>query len=63
MCVSCGCGQLNENHGDNRNITLGQIEQAASAANISVEEVCENIEQASAGDVANAGDAAQRRDE
>jgi len=44
MCVSCGCGAPNENHGDRRNITMQQIEEAAQAANISAEEVGENIQ-------------------
>lgn len=44
MCVSCGCGKLNDNHGDPRNITMDQIQQAASAANTSPEEVARNIQ-------------------
>lgn len=32
MCVSCGCSTPSENHGDPRNITVQQIEDAASAA-------------------------------
>jgi hypothetical protein len=48
MCVSCACGEPNEDHGDKRNITLNQLEEAAQAANVSVEDVCENIEAATA---------------
>jgi hypothetical protein len=44
MCVSCGCGVPEDKHGDDRNITLSEIRAAAEAANISVEEVVENIE-------------------
>ncbi len=44
MCVSCACGSPNDDHGDSRNITMNQIEQAAEAAEISVDEVCQNIE-------------------
>jgi hypothetical protein len=44
MCVSCGCGKLNDNHGDPRNITMDQIQQAASAANCSPEDVARNIQ-------------------
>ena len=29
MCMSCGCGKPNDNHGDVRNITLSNLEQAA----------------------------------
>ena len=45
MCLSCGCGQPNEQHGDPRHITLSQIEQAAQASNISVQQAIENIRQ------------------
>ena len=43
MCVSCGCGKLNDDHGDSRNITMKQLEGAADAAHTSVGEVCDNI--------------------
>ena len=43
MCVSCGCGKLNDNHGDNRNITMDQIQQAASAAGQNPRDVASNI--------------------
>ena len=46
MCVSCGCGQLNEDHGDERNITMDRLQDAAKAANISVSDAVANIEQA-----------------
>ena len=49
MCVSCGCGQPNEQHGDQRNITLNQLQQAAQAAGISVEQVANNIRQGAGG--------------
>jgi len=44
MCVSCNCGDLNNDHGDPRNITLSQIQQAASAAGTSPRQVGENIQ-------------------
>lgn len=44
MCVSCGCGKLNDNHGDQRNITMDQIQKAASAAGCSPSEVAQNIQ-------------------
>ena len=43
MCVSCGCGEPNEDHGDKRHITMQQIQQAAEAASISPAEVAQNI--------------------
>jgi hypothetical protein len=43
MCLSCGCGQPNESHGDPRNITLEKLEESAKAANISAEEAGRNI--------------------
>ena len=43
MCLSCGCGQPNESHGDERNITLQRLEESARAANISPQEAARNI--------------------
>ncbi len=43
MCLSCGCGEPNENHGDPRNITMQKLEEAAKAANISTQEAAQNI--------------------
>jgi hypothetical protein len=45
MCISCGCGEPNATHGDERHITLEDIEAAANAAEISIAEVAANIEQ------------------
>ena len=44
MCLSCGCGEPNVNHGDTRHITLEDLESAAEAAEISVEEIVKNIQ-------------------
>ena len=46
MCVSCGCGQLNDDHGDERHITMDKLQEAAKAAKISVTDAASNIEQA-----------------
>ena len=43
MCLSCGCHERYESHGDPANITLDDVNAAASAAGISPEEVAENI--------------------
>ena len=31
MCVSCGCGSPEDKHGDDRNITLSELQAAADA--------------------------------
>ena len=49
MCMSCGCKEVNENHGDPRNLTMDNLQKAADAAGISVDEAARNI-QASAGE-------------
>jgi hypothetical protein len=41
--MSCGCKQPNETHGDERNITLQDLENAAQAANTDVQGVMENF--------------------
>lgn len=46
MCASCGCGMPYEDHGDIRHITMKDLEAAAEAGNISVDEVVMNLEQA-----------------
>ena len=46
MCVSCGCNKPNDDHGDPRNITQRQIQDAASAAGTTVREVTANIQRA-----------------
>lgn len=43
MCLDCGCGKPNDTHGDDRHITLQQLEQAAKASGISVQEAAQNI--------------------
>jgi hypothetical protein len=46
MCLSCGCGQPNESHGNPDHITLDQLQRAGAAAEISTEEAAANIERA-----------------
>jgi hypothetical protein len=57
MCLSCGCGEADADHGDPRNITTARLNEAggvdslsqemlqaaADSAEIPVEEVVENI--------------------
>ena len=44
MCVSCGCGVGHDDHGDPRHLTLEDLEQAAEAANLTVDQVVQNIQ-------------------
>ncbi len=43
MCMSCGCGEPNEDHGNPDNITLDDLRRAAKAANIEPEQAADNI--------------------
>jgi len=44
MCVSCGCGEVHDNHGDSRHLTIEDLEQAAEAANLTIDQVVQNIQ-------------------
>jgi hypothetical protein len=43
MCASCGCGVVNDDHGNPANITMKDLDQAAAAAGVSTEKVAQNI--------------------
>ncbi len=43
MCLNCGCGQLNEKHGKDANITLEDVQRAGEANGQSVEESLRNM--------------------
>jgi hypothetical protein len=43
MCLSCGCGKPNNDHGDSRNITLDDLDLAAQASGTTREQVVQNI--------------------
>ena len=43
MCISCGCGNPDDDHGDARNITLKDLDQAAEAAGTTRHRVLQNI--------------------
>ena len=43
MCLTCGCGQPNLDHGDSAHITYDDLKKAADAAEISVEEAVKNF--------------------
>lgn len=62
MCISCGCGKANDDHGDSRNITLQDLDQAARAAGTTREQVMQNIvqsTQASSGRMASSSPGAR----
>jgi hypothetical protein len=46
MCLSCGCGKPNDDHGDPDQITLADLKRAADANGVSVEETVNNISSA-----------------
>jgi hypothetical protein len=43
MCLNCGCGELNEKHGNDANITLDDVQRAGDANGQSVEESLRNM--------------------
>jgi hypothetical protein len=43
MCMSCGCGETQKDHGNSDNITEQDLEKAAQAAGVSKQEAAENI--------------------
>jgi hypothetical protein len=43
MCLNCGCGEPNERHGKDANITLDDIRRAGEANGQSVEESLRNM--------------------
>jgi hypothetical protein len=43
MCLDCGCGKLNDSHGDSRHITMDSIRAAAEASEIPVPKAMDNI--------------------
>jgi hypothetical protein len=46
MCLSCGCGEPNEKHGNPDHITLDDLRRAAKAADIEPEQAADNIHDA-----------------
>jgi hypothetical protein len=45
MCLTCGCGIPDDNHGDSRNIVMQQLNDAAEAAEIDVDEAARNLQE------------------
>ena len=46
MCASCGCKMFEDDHGDNRHITIQELQAAAEAADITVQEAANNLKDA-----------------
>ena len=53
MCVSCGCGHPDDDHGDSRNITLNMLNQAAIAAGTTRDKMLQNIMDSAQSDSSN----------
>jgi len=45
VCLTCGCGEPNANHGDPAHITYDDLKKAADAAHITVEEAAANLDE------------------
>jgi hypothetical protein len=45
MCLTCGCGEPNNQHGDPAHITYDDLKKAADAAEISVDEAAKNLQE------------------
>lgn len=45
MCLTCGCGEPNADHGDERHITLKDLDDAAEAAGIERSEAANNLQE------------------
>lgn len=43
MCISCGCNEPEESHGDERNITVATLQRAAAASNLTIQDVVKNM--------------------
>lgn len=61
MCLSCGCKEVDDDHGDKRNITTKTLEEAGAAANISAENVVRNIDQGMSAGAGKSGQGEEQR--
>lgn len=46
MCLNCGCGKPDDQHGDAANITRDQLERAAKANDMDLRQSVENMQKA-----------------
>jgi hypothetical protein len=44
MCLTCGCGEPNADHGNPDHITLDDLKKAAEAAEVSLDEAASNFQ-------------------
>ncbi len=44
MCLTCGCGQPHEDHGNPDNFTYEDLQKAAEAGGVSVTDAAKNIQ-------------------
>lgn len=56
MCLNCGCGELNERHDKDANITLDDVRRAGEANDQSLEESLRNMGMAARQVVSGQGD-------
>ena len=45
MCITCGCDEPEANHGNPKHITLQQLEDAAEAAEVDINQLKKNIDE------------------
>lgn len=43
MCLSCGCGEPNESHGNEDHITQDKLQKAADASKVTLSQAADNI--------------------
>ncbi len=60
MCASCGCGRPEDQHGDQRNIKMSDLEAAANAANTDVNGVLNNLQQSISKSTSQAGSSGEQ---
>ena len=46
MCLNCGCGELNDDHGNSANITVDDLRSASQATGQSLHETIDHMERA-----------------
>ena len=54
MCMNCGCGEIDERHGNQGNIVLEDVRRAATASGLDMSATVKNL-QTSLGRVGEAG--------
>lgn len=62
MCLNCGCGEPNERHDSEANITLDDVRRAGEANGQSIEESLRNMGQAARQVVSGTGGPSAQED-